>query len=297
MNTRQLQYAIELARVKNFSQVAESLSISQPALSKQILSLEQELGVKLFDRSTNPLTLTAAGDSFLGQAKELVYRQEQLEASMAQFRSGEAGRLVIGISPFRTLYLIPGIAKKLRERFPGVQIFLHEAGSDVLRKEAAEGKYDFAILNLPVDASVLDVICLEPDTLALAVPKDLLHRIPQAVPGEELDLKECRDLPFITVGRGQELRVLFDRLCAQAEFIPHIVMETVGLTTAWAMVNGGIGAAVLPLQFLSHSAFRQDIAIFPLKNTGFSRQPAIVTRRGKYLSEYAKYAIDLLSKK
>ena len=295
MNTRQLQYAIELARVKNFSQVAESLSISQPALSKQILNLEQELGVKLFDRSTNPLTLTAAGDSFLRQARELVYRQEQLEASMAQFRSGEAGRLVIGISPFRTLYLIPRIAKKLRERFPGVQIFLHEAGSDILRKEVAEGKYDFAIVNLPVDESVLDVILLEPDALALAVPRELLHCIPQAVPGQEIALEACKDLPFITVGQSQELRVLFDRLCAQAEFTPNIVMETVGLTTAWAMVNGGIGAAVLPMQFLSDSAFRQDIALFPLKSTGFSRQPVIVTRRGKYLSEYAKYAIELLT--
>jgi len=69
MNSRQLQYAIKLSEVRNFSQVAEQLNISQPALSKQILSLEQELGVKLFDRNTSPLTLTPAGDIFIEEAK------------------------------------------------------------------------------------------------------------------------------------------------------------------------------------------------------------------------------------
>ena len=64
MNTRQMQYAVELAKDRNVSQTAERLGITQPALSKHILALEKELGVKLFDRSTNPMRLTAAGEHF-----------------------------------------------------------------------------------------------------------------------------------------------------------------------------------------------------------------------------------------
>lgn len=296
MNSKQFLYAIRLAETLNFSQVAEKLNISQPALSKQILALENEMGVKLFDRSHTPMTLTPAGEYFIRQARELLYREDQLYRAMEQFRSGESGRLVIGISPFRTLYMIPNVVKQVREKFPGVQVFLHEAGSDTLRKEIAEGKYDFAIVNLPVEESVLNTTPLAQDTLALAVPDNMLDMLPPAVRDQgSIDLKDCAALPFIVVGKNQEMRILFDRLCTQADFIPNIAMEVVGLTTAWAMAHAGIGATILPLQFLSSETFDQDITLFTLKGNLFSRQPVIVTRRGTYLSEYAQYAISLLT--
>ena len=296
MNARQLEYAIALSEMRNFSQVAEKLGITQPALSKQILSLESELGVKLFDRSTTPMTLTAAGESFIQQARELQYRQEQLVHSMSRFQSGEAGRLVIGVSPFRALYMIPEIAKKVRDKFPGVQVLLHEVGSDTLRKEIAEGKYDLAIVNLPVDESVLDVIPLEQDALALAVPDSMLDLLPESARTRgEIALTECAALPFIVVGKNQEMRILFDRFCAQTELHPAIAMEVVGLTTAWSMAQAGIGATILPLQLLRSETFHKGITIFTLRDNKFSRQPVVVTRRGKYLSEYARYAIDLLT--
>ena len=80
MNTRQLQYALELSKSLNFSAVAERLGISQPALSKQILHLENEIGVKLFDRSTNPLTVTPAGEHFFREAQRLLLRRAKAAA-------------------------------------------------------------------------------------------------------------------------------------------------------------------------------------------------------------------------
>lgn len=297
MNSRQLQYAILLAKVRNFSQVAEKLSITQPALSKQIGNLEKELGILLFDRSTVPLTLTPAGEAFIRDAQDLLYREDQLLRSMERYKSGEAGRLTIGISPFRTLYMIPKIVKQVRERFPGIQVNLHETGSDALRREAAEGKYDFAIVNLPVDESMLDVIPLEPDTLVLAVPNGMLHLLHNAPeePLAPIDLSDCGQLPFVVVGPSQEMRQLFDRLCAQANFHPNIAMEVVGVTTAWAMAHTGIGAALLPLQFINDEFFDRDVTLFTIRNNPYRRQPAVVMRRGQYLSEYAQYAISLLT--
>ena len=299
MNSRQLHYAILLSQIRNFSQVAEKLDITQPALSKQILNLENELGVKLFDRNTIPLTLTPAGEHFVQEAQDLLYREDQLLRSMDKFKSGEEGRLTIGISPFRSLYLIPPVVKKIKEKFPGIQIFLHETNSDTLRKEAAEGRYDFAIINLPVDESVLDVTLIEPDTLVLAVPNTMLDGLEYAKTATlpQIDLKSCKDLPFIVVGQSQEMRQLFDKLCTAADFHPHIAMEVVGVTTAWAMSHAGIGATLLPLQFISGDQFDEKTTLFTLKDNIYSRQPAIVTRRGQFLSEYAKYAIELLSDK
>ena len=298
MNTKQLQYAVELSKSLNFSKVAERLGISQPALSKQILALENELHIKLFDRSTSPLTLTAAGEHFVHEAQELLYQEDQLLRSMDEYKAGERGRLVIGISPFRCLYLIPPLVQKIKERFPDVEIVLHEISSDVLRQETAEGKYDFAVVNLPVDESVLDVTPIEPDTMVLAVPKAMATTLPintdSVLP--QIDLKDCKELPFIAVGQSQEMRQLFDKNCAAAKFRPHIVMEVVGLATAWAMARAGIGATLLPLQFVRHMADDDSLSLFTLKNSVRSRQPAIITRRGQYISKYAEYAIELLTR-
>lgn len=299
MNSRQLQYVILLSEIRNFSQVAEKLNITQPALSKQILNLEHELGVKLFDRNTSPLRLTPAGEYFVREAQVLLYKEDQLIRSMDRYKSGEVGRLVIGISPFRSLYLVNDVIKKLRIRYPGLQIFLQEKGSDNLRHDVAEGKYDFAIINLPVDESILEVTPIEPDTLVLAVPNELLHLVPAAISNDipAIDIKDCKDLPFIVVGQNQEMRRLFDKLCATAALTPNVVMEVVGVTTAWAMANSGIGATLLPLQFVRNEAFDKNVTVFKLKNDDYLRQPAIVMRRGQYVSEFAEYAIELMTSK
>lgn len=299
MNKKQMQYVIELSEDLNFSVVAEKLGISQPALSKQILSLEKELDVKLFDRNNNPMTLTAAGEHFVREAKKLIYQEDQLFRSMADYKSGSRGKLEIGISPFRSLYLIPNIVKKVKDKFPGVTVVLHEEGSDLLRKNAVEGKYDFAVVNLPVDESLLDVKLIEADTLVLAVPEKFSSNLPKSskcnIP--EIDLKDCENLPFVVVSPAQEMRQLFDKICTEAEISPNVSMEVMGVSTAWSMVRAEVGATLLPLQFVKNYDFDESVALYKLKNCQQSRQPAIVTRRGQFVSEYAKYAIELLTQK
>lgn len=294
MNSRQLQYAIALSEIRNFSQVAEKLNISQPALSKQILSLENELGVKLFDRATTPLLVTPAGQHFIQQAQELLYREDQLLRSMEKYKTGEAGQLLIGVTPFRSSYLIPQVIKAFREAYPNIQVKLQEAGSDILRKEAAEGKYDFAVVNLPVDESLVDVIPLEADRLALVVPQEWTHLLPLEPGCKEIDFGLCKELPFAVVQKTQEMRKLFDKLCAANNFQPNIAAEVVSLTTAWAMACAGVAATILPLQFVNHRAHENNLTIVGIKNAAHTRQPVIITRRGQYIAPHARYAMDLL---
>lgn len=297
MNTKQIQYALALSETLNFSQVADQLGISQPALSKQIQHLEKELGVRLFDRNHSPLTLTPAGEYFVRSARELVYREEQLRKALEQFQSGESGRLVIGVTPFRSLYLMPELVKKIRSRYPGVCIALHEVNSAQLRKDAAEGKCDLAIVNLPVDTAVLDMIPLEPDTLVLAVHHSMAGTLPASKDGKYLavDFSQLQDLPFVALTPGQELRKLFDGLCTSADFHPNIAAEVVGVTSALAMARAGVGAAVLPLQFVHSQSFDDNLSLYIVKNSPYSRQPAVVTRRGQVRTPYADYAIRLLT--
>ncbi len=292
MNSRQLQYAVLLSEMGNFSQVAEKLDITQPALSKQILSLEKELGTQLFDRTQNPVTLTAPGEYFIREARELLYRQTQLIKSMEQFKSGDRGQLVIGITPFRSAYLIPEVVKKVRDKFPGVQVKLAEEGSEVLRKDAAEGKFDFAVINLPVDESRLDVTLIEADKLALVMPESMALAYSES---DEADFSSFKDVPFVVPGVNQEMRQLFEKLCASSGVRPQIAAEAVNLTSAWEMACAGVGATLLPLQFVKGKDKNGKMSVVKLKSSFSLRQPAVVIKRGQYLSPYARYAVKLLT--
>ena len=296
MNTKQIQYVLALSETLNFSQVAEQLGITQPALSKQIQHIENELGVKLFDRNHNPLTLTPAGEYFARNARELLYKEEQLRKALDQFKTGESGRLVIGVTPFRSHYLMPELVKKVHSKYPGVCVSLREVPIQQLRKEVVEGKYDFAIVNLPVDTSVLDVIPLEPDTLVLAVHNKLAEKLSVNRNGEypEVDFSQVKELPFVVLSPHQEMRQLFDKLCTKANFNPTIVAEVMGVTSALEMARAGAGATLLPLQFVNNQYFDNNLSVFIVKNSEYSRQPVIVTRRGQFRSPYADYAIRLL---
>lgn len=297
MNTKQLHYAIELATTLNYSKVSEKLNISQPALSKLIINLENDLGVKLFDRTSNPLKLTPAGEHFIKEAKELLYKENQLIRSMQSFSSGEKGRLSIGASQFRSLYLMPKIVKKIKARYPGVVVTINDTNSEEIRKKTAEGELDFSVVNLPVDDILFEYIPIEPDVLVLAVPNDMLEKVGKTSNDNmsEIDFKDCGELSFIATEQGKEMRLLFDRLCKSADIYPEIAMEVVGLSTALAMAREGIGATLLPLQFVEGEAIDNgNLTLFTLKNDNFNRQPVIITRRGAHNSEYTEYAINLI---
>lgn len=297
MNSRQIQYAILLSQTLNFSEAADSLGISQPSLSKQILNLESEIGVKLFDRNHSPMTLTPAGEYFIKNAQELLYKEDQLLKSLCRFQTGENGTLTIGVTPFRSLYMMPDIIAKFKAKYPGVRVALHEANSAQLRKESVEGKYDFAVVNLPVDESVLEVTPLQEDTLVLAVPNSMTQGLPpKSTPITASQFAKFSSIPFVVLSATQELRVLFDKLCATAQINPDIAAEVVGVSTALALARAGVGAALLPLQFIENEEFDSNLTLYKIKSDLYSRQPAIVSRKGQYLSDFAKYAIKLLTR-
>lgn len=298
MNARSLKYALVLSETRNFSHAAERMGVSQPTFSKQIIALENELGLKLFDRNKNPLEVTPAGEFFIEKAQEFLYQEDQLHKTLEQFKTGENGRLVIGVTPFRSMSLMPELVRKVKERYPGVKVVLHEANAAQLRKDAVEGTCDFVILNLPVEEPALEIIPIEEDTLVLAVPECLASKLdePEKQAGETIEFSQAKKLPFVTLGQEQELRKLLEKLCASYGFYPDIAAEVVSITTAWAMARAGVGAVLLPLQLAEQENLDGHLRIYPLQKALYSRQAAVVIRRGQYISDYAAYAIDLLKK-
>ena len=289
-----MQYAVILSETRSFSQAAEKLNISQPAFSKQIIALEKELGIKLFERTSPKLSVTPAGEFFVQKAAELLFEEDVLKKTIEKYKAGECGKLVIGVAPFRSLYMMPKVVSALKIRFPELQVKLVELGIPLLHKGILEGELDFAIMNLPVEDPELETIPLEKEELVLAVPDSLLKTADFNREDKIVSLKKCKQLPFATVGEGQEMRKMFDKLCAEAGFKPQIYVELTAVTSVREMVREGVAAAVLPKQFILQDSKKYDISIFEIENNDVMRQPAVVMRRGQFVSEYARFAIDCL---
>ena len=297
MNSRQLQYAIMLAKTRNFSQAAQNLNMSQPAFSKHIISLENELGVKLFGRGTNPLSLTPAGEFFIEKAQKMVFEEDVLLKTMEKYKSGERGKLIIGAVPFRSSYMIPALIKKIKDRFPLLKVELREHGLSILKEELLGGEYDFAIMNLPVAEPEFETIPLEKDILVLAVPEKYESLAKTNKRGSIKDLSTVENIPFVTVGKEQEMRKLFDALCIEGNIEPNIYATVTGVATAWEVVKSGEAATIIPRQFAQARGDYNGVKLFEIENIPYIRQPAVVTRKGQFVSEYAAFAIEQLIKR
>lgn len=294
MNSRQLQYALMLAKTRNFSQAAQNLNMSQPAFSKHIIGLENEIGVRLFDRGTNPLSLTPAGEFFVEKAQKMVFEEDILLKTMEKYKSGERGKLVIGAVPFRSSYMMPELIKKVKNAFPHLQIELREYGLSILKEELLNGEYDFAIMNLPVNEPEFETIPLEKDVLALAVPEKYENLVKTNKRGSIKDFSAVKNIPFVTVGKEQEMRKLFDSICAEANLEPDIYAVVTGVATAWEVVKNGEAATIIPKQFALARGDYERVKLFEIENTPYKRQPAVVIRKGQFVSKYAKIAIETL---
>ena len=136
---------------------------------------------------------------------------------------------------------------------------------------------------------------MEPDRLVLVVPEKIAKSHPVLKSTATVSFHQCRDLPFVVLSPGQEMRTLFDKLCQQTEVVPDIAAEVVGLTTAWRMVKNGVAATLLPHQYVSGA--EDGVQLYALSDSVDLRRPAIIIKRGQYLSEYARFAIQQLTAK
>ena len=150
MTLAQLRYAINLQQYGSFKKASEKLSITQPALSLQIQKLENELGVGIFDRSSNPITPTEEGISFLIQAAEIITQVDNLHKSTINLKNNLDGTLTLGVIPTLAPFLIPLFTKQLQEDFPKFKLDIHEMITEDVIKEVRGGFLDAGLISTPV---------------------------------------------------------------------------------------------------------------------------------------------------
>jgi DNA-binding transcriptional LysR family regulator len=258
---RHLEYFRTLAETLHFGRAAERLHISQPPLSRQIALLEQELGVKLFDRSRRRVELTDAGQRFYLDTGTVFAAFEQAKRNALAAARGEAGALSVGFMMSTAYSVTPAITRRYAAQYPQVKIKLTETLPMDLAGDIASGQKDVAIMYRPQDCTGLETQTVYREEMMLVLPPGhalLDHEVvaPEQLAGE----------PFIIVPRhiAPALHDMIVSYCLQHGVTPNIAMEINLQQTIVNLVGEGMGIAIVPRSMrnmrLATTTFR------PLKN-------------------------------
>lgn len=244
MDLRQLRYFTAIVEEGSLSRAAARLHVSQPPLSTQLKALEDEIGVRLLERSNRGVTPTAAGVVFYEEVRAALLRLEQARQRARQVHEGDVGVLAIGFVSIADYGILPPALKRFRSRYPRVEVQLHELTTDAQIRELRAGRLDLAIGLAPVDEPDLVFERVQREALMLAAPAD--H---PAVQGEgAVDLRALARDSFIVPPRdiGPGLYDLIISRCRAAGFVPRITQSARQMQTIIGLVSSGMGVALVP---------------------------------------------------
>lgn len=246
MDLRQLRYFLTLADELHFGRAAEKLHIVQPALTKQIQVLENELHVMLFKRNKRKVELTGAGKYFQEEVRQIVDKLERVKNQTRMVQEGSKGELRIGYVGSCIHTFLPDMLSILHEQNPHIQTYLNEMTSSSQRIAIENGDLDIAFLRNPLPHPHLGQHLVYSESFSLIVPN--LHPIgPENFTG----VHQLKDEKFILPPKtdGELYYQLQLSICEQAGFSPIIAHETVHGHTVLNLVDHGLGITFLPSSF------------------------------------------------
>ncbi len=270
MNYNILLYVIKVAKYKNFSKAAESIFLSQPALSQSINRLEQKLGVVLFNRNKNSVDLTEAGQIFIEKAEQIIKLMDDLENSMKNYTNKDLNKISIGVSQFYGKYFLPNVIKTLNKRYPHTYINILESESKILEEYLVKGEIDLVIVPLPIKSNEIHYERLYDEEIILAV-NSKNNILTSSVSNGLVDLSYYKNSDFVLLNKGFKLRNLAEQICLKEHlFKPNVVFESENLDILNSLVSNNIGVSFLPsnitklknveyLQFKSKHNHRQIV--------------------------------------
>lgn len=225
MNTRQLTYIKKVLEEGGISAAATSLRISQPSLSQMIKSVENSLGVDIFNRYTTPISLTHAGECYIQTAEQILNLEKQLHENVKEIKDEAYGRIRLGISMHRALTFLPEIIYLFTKEYPHVNIEVMELGSHKLEDYIFENKVDIAFVTTGQKNSQLiyKPIAIEKIFLVAGPNTAIAQKLK---PNTLINIKEAKDEEFVFIKKGHAIRAIQEQLFHENSINPKAYFET-----------------------------------------------------------------------
>jgi DNA-binding transcriptional LysR family regulator len=277
----QLRYFVGVAETRNFTDAALRLHVSQPALSYQIKHLENELGARLFDRTSRRVALTLDGQVFLPLAREVLSKADEAVRVMEERLGVERGEVTFGSIPSVGAYVVPPILATFQRSFPGIKVHLQEAATGILERSVIDGETDFAIVATPEMPQALEITHLLAEELLLIVPRN--HRLAERAAVHMRELAN-EDLVLLTGSftLTQQMLDTFHR----AGFEPRVSYEVGSLESLKSFVGNELGCALMPKLALQGPQ-DDSITVLPFEEM-VTRDLNLIRSKGRYATVAAR---------
>ena len=294
MNEKHMQYVLTVLKEGSFTNAAKKLYVSQPSLSQIIKTAESNLGAPIFDRSTDPITLTPAGQLYVEAARQVTTISTNLRKQGEELSKEEFGTIRLGISVQRGMELLPELYPRFKKRFPHVGLELHEQGSATMEKSVLEGEVGIALLTTFPRHEELVYDLIQEEKLVLIVNREceLAKRI---APGTPIDILEARDETFISSQSGHSVRTIQDSLFITRDMKPKIDLVTISIEVGKHVVAASPVVMACPDSYVETDN-SPDSAYFsyPILGVENPRHFYACYRKDMYLTKYMKGFLEIL---
>jgi DNA-binding transcriptional LysR family regulator len=281
LEIKQLESFMEVTRTGNFTTAAENLFITQPALSRIIKSLEDDLGTPLFIRTRKKLILTDAGRILKKHAIKIEKQLQLLDAELDEMFMLKKRHVRIGLPTITNSIFFSQLLASFHEEYPEVTFLLEEDGSKPIEEKIVNGLLDFGVIVLSENNDNLDFYMFVNEKLKLVVPSS--HPLAEK---QEVSLLELKDESFIMFNRDFELRNLVITACREAGFQPKIISETSQLDFIQELVAYNIGITLLPESTCLE--LTNDFQTITVTSPSIEWNLALIWKKDASLSQVAK---------
>lgn len=294
MNFKQLQYIIAIYEEGGINKAAEKLFISQPSLSKCVINLEKQLGMKIFDRSTTPIALTPFGKTYVKAAQEILNINKSVLQKSQDMKNGDTGLLRLGVTNFGASQRLPKMLPQFMKKYPGIEVTLTEDKGKILEEELLKGHLDLLVLNGPVDEDKIKFVPLKTDSLYLVTPPEKYTLEGCEKSFEALYKKyDLKSEAFILLNQGQKLRKLTENIFCDYNITPNIKLEMKNIDGAIKLCAEGVAMTIVHESVKENLDYviKPDFYKLPSK---YSIVSGIAYRKNGYTCEAAKKFIELI---
>lgn len=307
-----MEYVYEVYKEGSFSKAAANLYISQPALSATVKKVEKKIGMPIFDRSTVPVQLTECGKKYVKTAEKIMDLEEDFQCYVGNLNELRTGRLCIGGTYLFISFVLPGIIKKFREKFPKVKLNLVEAHTSQIEKKLFSGEVDLILDNYPMDEEIYDRRFFMKETLLLAVPasfesnkaagtwgmtsediKRNVHLNPEVY---GVSLKLFEDDPFLMLRAHNDTRERVETICKRANFVPKTALKMDQILSTLAYTERGMGISIVSDTVVKGLPYNRNIVYYKIDDPAAQRNVYFYYRKNKYftkcMAEFMKIAVE-----